>query len=85
MERKQISESEGNYRDLFESYLKAKAALGEDVSSLNYNAFSESIARQAQAQRQSSGSRVDFRVITRDGRVLVVGRRVATNQAEGPA
>jgi len=71
-------EEQENYRDLFEDYLKAKAALGEDVSGLNYAAFSDSIERQAKAQRQASGSHVAFRVITRDGRVLVVGRRVPT-------
>ena len=68
-----------SYRDLFEDYLKAKASLGEDVTKLNYGAFAKSIERQAQKQRESSGSKVEFRVITRDGRVLIVGRRVLTS------
>jgi len=74
-ENQNLSES---YRDLFEDYLKAKASLGEDVTKLNYAAFAKSIERQAQKQRESSGSKVAFRVMTRDGRVLIVGRRIPT-------
>jgi len=74
-ESQALSES---YRDLFEDYLKAKASLGEDVTKLNYAAFAKSIERQAEKQRESSSSKVAFRVMTRDGRVLIVGRRIPT-------
>ena len=64
-----------DFTPLFERYVAARQALGEDVSRLKYEKFEEAVKRQAEEIRQKTGSsRLVFEVQTADGRVRLVGR-----------
>lgn len=67
-----------DFTPLFERYVAARQALGEDVSRLRYEKFEESVRRQADEIRRKTGSsRLVFEVQTTDGRVRLVGRPAA--------
>ncbi|MBK9963961.1 MAG: hypothetical protein IPP07_03295 [Holophagales bacterium] len=67
-----------DFTPLFERYVAARQALGEDVSRLRYEKFEESVRRQADEIRQKTGSsRLVFEVQTTEGRVRLVGRPAA--------
>ncbi|KAA0249144.1 hypothetical protein FBQ97_12750 [Acidobacteria bacterium ACD] len=64
-----------DFTPLFEKYKAARAALGEDVSKLNYTRFEELVRRQADEIRQRTGAtRLTFEVRSADGKVRLVGR-----------
>jgi hypothetical protein len=64
---------------LFDRYVAARKALGEDVSRLKYEKFEEAVKKQAEDIRQKTGSsRLVFEVQTADGRVRLVGRPAST-------
>jgi hypothetical protein len=64
-----------DFTPLFQRYVEARKALGEDVSKLKYEKFEEAIRRQAAEIRQKTGSsRLVFEVQTTDGRVRLIGR-----------
>lgn len=63
-------------RDLFERYLGAKKALGEDVSGYEYGEFVENLERERQRVRERIGTdEFDLDVKDSDGRVRLVARR----------
>ena len=67
-----------DFTPLFQRYVAARQALGEDVSRLRYEKFEESVRRQADEIRKKTGSsRLVFEVQTTDGRVRLVGRPAA--------
>ena len=67
-----------DFTPLFQRYVAARQALGEDVSRLRYEKFEESVRRQADEIRRKTGSsRLVFEVQTTDGRVRLVGRPAA--------
>lgn len=67
-----------DFTPLFQRYVAARQALGEDVSRLKYEKFEESVRRQADEIRKKTGSsRLVFEVQTTDGRVRLVGRPAA--------
>jgi hypothetical protein len=67
-----------DFTPLFQRYVAAREALGEDVSKLRYEKFEEAVRRQAEDIRRKTGSaRLVFEVQTADGRVRLVGRPVA--------
>ncbi len=67
-----------DFTPLFERYVAARKALGEDVSRLRYEKFEESVRRQADEIRRKTGSsRLVFEIQTTDGRVRLVGRPAA--------
>jgi hypothetical protein len=67
-----------DFTPLFERYVAARQALGEDVSRLRYEKFEESVRRQADEIRKKTGSsRLVFEVQTTEGRVRLVGRPAA--------
>jgi hypothetical protein len=67
-----------DFTPLFQRYVEARQAMGEDVSRLRYEKFEESVRRQADEIRRKTGSsRLVFEVQTTDGRVRLVGRPVA--------
>ncbi len=64
-----------DFTPLFQRYVAARQALGEDVSRLRYEKFEESVRRQADEIRKKTGSsRLVFEIQTTDGRVRLVGR-----------
>lgn len=64
-----------DFTPLFQRYVAARQALGEDVSKLKYEKFEEAVRRQAEEIRKRTGSsRLSFEVQTADGRVRLVGR-----------
>ena len=66
----------GAGRELFEKYLGAKKALGEDVSGYQYGAFVENLERERQKVRERIGTDdFDLDVKDSDGRVRLVARR----------
>ena len=67
-----------DFTPLFQRYVAARQALGEDVSRLRHEKFEESVRRQADEIRRKTGSsRLVFEVQTTDGRVRLVGRPAA--------
>jgi hypothetical protein len=67
-----------DFTPLFQRYVAARQALGEDVSRLRYEKFEESVRRQADEIRRKTGSsRLVFEIQTTDGRVRLVGRPAA--------
>jgi hypothetical protein len=67
-----------DFTPLFQRYVEARQALGEDVSRLRYEKFEESVRRQADEIRRKTGSsRLVFEVQTTEGRVRLVGRPAA--------
>src|SRR5207244_426675 len=69
---------------LFQKYVAARLALGEDVSRLRYDRFEELVRKQAQEiQRKTGCSRLVFEVQTNEGRVRLLGRPAATKGTEG--
>ena len=67
-----------DFTPLFQRYVAAREALGEDVSKLKYERFEEAVRRQAEEIRKKTGSaRLVFEVQTADGRVRLVGRPAA--------
>jgi hypothetical protein len=66
-----------DFTPLFQRYVAARKALGEDVTKLRYEKFEEAVRRQAEEIRKKTGSsRLVFEVQTTDGRVRLVGRPV---------
>lgn len=64
-----------DFTPLFQRYVAARQALGEDVSKLKFEKFEEAVRRQAEEIRKRTGSsRLSFEVQTTDGRVRLVGR-----------
>lgn len=64
-----------DFTPLFQRYVAARQALGEDVSKLKYEKFEEAVRRQAEEIRKRTGSsRLAFEVQTTDGKVRLVGR-----------
>ena len=67
-----------DFTPLFQRYVAARQALGEDVSRLKYEKFEEAVRRQAEEIRRRTGSsRLVFEIQTTDGRVRLVGRPAA--------
>lgn len=67
-----------DFTPLFQRYVAARQALGEDVSKLRYEKFEEAVRRQADEIRRKTGSsRLVFEVQTTDGRVRLIGRPAA--------
>lgn len=63
-------------RELFERYLAAKKAHGEDIGGYDFKQFSENLERERQKVRDKMGSDdFEFHVKDADGRVRVVARR----------
>jgi hypothetical protein len=68
----------GDLKSLFDRYCAARAAAGEDASSLRYDRFEELVKKQAAEIRKTTGAtRLAFEVQTRDGKVRLVGRSLA--------
>jgi hypothetical protein len=63
-------------RGLYERYVAAKRAHGENVEGLDFSQFAENLERERQKVREKMGSDdFDFDVKDTDGRVRVVARR----------
>jgi hypothetical protein len=63
-------------KDLFERYVGAKRARGEDVSGYDLERFVETLERERQKIRERVGEvEIEFDVRERDGRVRLVARR----------
>lgn len=63
-------------RELFERYVGAKRALGEDVSGYDYGQFMENLERERVKIREKTGTEdFEFDVKDSDGRVRLVARR----------
>jgi hypothetical protein len=62
-------------RDLFDRYVAAKRARGEDVAGLDFESFSAKVARERESLRgQFGGAEIEFDVVERDGKVRLVAR-----------
>ena len=73
-----------DFTPLFQRYVAARQALGEDVSKLRYEKFEEAVRRQAEEIRRKTGSsRLVFEVQTAEGRVRLVGRPVVPPGSKG--
>ena len=65
-------------RGLFDRYMAAKKAHGEDVGGLDFRQFAENLERERQKVREKMGNDdFEFDVKDTDGRVRVVARRKA--------
>jgi hypothetical protein len=63
---------EAELRALFAAYVEAKRRCNEDVSRLTYEALARSVAKQVpELMAKHKVSRVEFRVVTKDGRVVL--------------
>ena len=68
-------------RQLYDRYVRAKAALGEDVTGYDFGQFSESLERERQKIREKTGTDdFEFDVKEADGRVRLVARRKRTEE-----
>lgn len=68
--------ADGQGRDLFERYLGAKRALGEDVSAYKYGDFVDNLERERRRIKERIGTDdFDLDVKDSDGRVRLVARR----------
>ncbi len=66
-------------RDLFEKYIGAKKALGENVSGYDFAGFLQNLERERDKLKQRFGSaEIEFDVAEREGRVRLVARRRKT-------
>lgn len=66
----------GDERDLFERYLAAKKAKGEDVSGYRLEGFLEGLERERRKVRERLGEGdIVFEVAERDGRVRLVAKK----------
>lgn len=73
-----------DFTPLFQRYVAARQALGEDVTKLRYEKFEEAVRRQAEEIRKRTGSsRLVFEVQTAEGRVRLVGRPVSAPGSKG--
>jgi len=64
-----------DFSPLFQRYVSAREALGEDVSKLRYERFEELVRKQAEDIKKRTGSaRLVFEVQTVEGKVKLVGR-----------
>lgn len=65
-------------RELFEEYIGAKKARGEDVSGYDFARFAESLQRERQKLQQQFGSvEIEFHVAERNGDVKLVAKKKA--------
>jgi hypothetical protein len=64
-----------HFREVFESFVAAKAKAGESTTKLNYENFKKTLEKQADQLRSSRGFKdVNFGVTVKDGKVSVVAR-----------
>ncbi len=65
----------GRERELFERYIEARKAQGEDVTGLEFGQFAERLAREREKLKdQFGGAEIEFEVAERDGKVRLVAR-----------
>jgi hypothetical protein len=63
-------------RDLFDRYVAAKKALGEDVSGYRLEGFVEGLERERRKVREKFGAAdVVFEVAEREGRVRLIAKK----------
>jgi hypothetical protein len=63
-------------RELFDRYVAARKARGEDVSGYRLEGFLEGLARERRKVRERLGNEdILFDVVERDGRVRLVARK----------
>jgi hypothetical protein len=64
-----------DFSPLFNRYVAARAAVGEDTTKLRYERFEELVRKQAEEIKRKTGtSRLVFEVQTVEGKVRLVGR-----------
>lgn len=64
------------YRVLFDEYVRARQATGEDVSKLTYGSFHKSVEKQRDVVKEKLGGDIEFRVKVVENKVtLVAGKR----------
>ncbi len=62
-------------RDLFERYIEARKARGEDVTGLEFPRFAERLAREREKLKSQFGAaEIEFDVAERDGRIRLIAR-----------
>ena len=62
-------------RDLFERYVEARKARGEDVTGLGFPRFSERLRREREKLKSQFGAaEIEFDVAERDGRIRLIAR-----------
>jgi hypothetical protein len=62
-------------RELFERYVGARKARGEDVSGLDFEQFKEKLARERERLKSRfGGTQIEFDVAEREGRVRLIAR-----------
>jgi hypothetical protein len=62
-------------RELFERYIGARKACGEDVSGLDFERFTERLARERERLKDRfGGAQIEFDVAQREGRVRLIAR-----------
>ncbi len=82
VEEPEAPAGQGPVRDLFERYIAAKRARGEDVADLDFEHFAAKLARERERLKgQWGGAEIEFDIIERDGKVRLVAR--AKKMSEG--
>lgn len=62
-------------RDLYQRYIEARRARGEDVTNLDFGGFAERLARERKRLKEHFGeTEIEFDVLERDGRIRLVAR-----------
>ncbi|HTY42141.1 MAG TPA: MXAN_5187 C-terminal domain-containing protein [Thermoanaerobaculia bacterium] len=75
-EERRLGSPGGSDQDLFDRYVAAKKARGEDVSGYRLEGFVEGLERERRKVRERLGEGdIEFDVAERDGRVRLVARR----------
>lgn len=63
-------------RDLYEKYIEARRAKGEDVGGHDFERFAQNLERErAKIRNHFQGAEIEFDVTERDGRVRLVARK----------
>lgn len=71
-----------DFTPLFQRYVAAREAAGEDVTKLRYERFEELVRRQAEEIKKKTGNtRLVFEIQTVDGKVKLVGRPAGSRGA----
>lgn len=69
------SRTRGGVKELYDAYVKAKQARGEDVSRISLSSFTRSVKKQRERAREKLGTEVEVRLKVTDQKVTLVAAR----------
>lgn len=68
-----ISDPERRTRQIYDEYLRARRAMGENVAGITYDKLAKSLATQTRLLRERHGAHthIDYEVVTKDGKTMI--------------